>query len=122
MDEHISEAYYVDDETGLEWKVSRLWEESKKYPTSIMAMDKLVHNLNVPQWGESLSPMEVLIHLTRILQADHTYPILVFKDKGKYRVCDGIHRLCGHYIMGVKEFQVKIIKLPVPDNFNKTGD
>jgi len=68
-------------------------------------LDDLICVLDIDIWsdseGRSITPREVLKsplrhvdHVLRIKNADLRFPILVYVVDGKYKIMDGVHRVC----------------------------
>lgn len=94
----------------------RLWEPSKvwRLPTvpQSLPLDELRWQLDLRVWttvrGETrwdLSPSMVLLrpdlhawHWNKILSADLTFPLEMFRNDGRWVVLDGYHRLARHHV------------------------
>lgn len=101
------------------------WDDTKVQaldePTTEMDIGELIWHFDIPFWDEivddwNLTPREVIEHpkfhkdhYQKIMQSDLRYPISITKNKGKWFVLDGLHRLAKAYINNQKTVQVKII-------------
>ena len=91
----------------LEWKIPSLIEASAHIETCIWEIPKESF-LEGWYWGDE-HPSE---HVKRVLEADLSYPVLVFEG----HVIDGCHRVMKALLRGDAHITAKIIKnMPPPD-------
>lgn len=82
---------------------------------------ELERNLHNDCWGyvfdqhriviipnEVISTQQPKDHYLRILNADLSYPIIVYRDLAGLQVVDGMHRLCKAKMLGNKTIKAKI--------------
>lgn len=101
------------------------WDEPKVWkldiPVRKMNINKLIWHFDIPFlhfYGGvyNLSPNEVLNNPTkyqpeydRTMKADMKYPIDIMKNKGRWLILDGLHRLMQASTKGLKEVNVRIV-------------
>jgi hypothetical protein len=98
----------------------KLWELSG--PTEVMSLAEFHWLLTLPFWEKegtddwNLTPHEVLehperepTHNRRIQEADLAFPICIFRQGGRWRIIDGLHRLCKAHREGRTDILVKIV-------------
>ena len=88
--------------------VQKMWEVTKREPDMIMSISDLKHNLDKDYWTlydenkkeTYVAPNQVLanpalnpVDYQKILEADLSYSIIVYKDGDDLDVIDGLHRL-----------------------------
>lgn len=91
-------------------------------PSTTIDIKELVWHFKVPFWEKddtddwNLTPRQVIRgvkgtseHQKRVKEADLKYPIAIMKNKGKWLVLDGLHRLVKAYNLGIKIVKVKKI-------------
>ena len=101
------------------WSEEKVW--SLDIPVTKMEIAKLIWHFDIPfLWeGEgiyNLKPQEVIDNpdqhneeYARLMKADLKYPIDVMKNKGRWLILDGLHRLMKASMQGLKEVDVRII-------------
>ena len=110
------------EEVGFDfaWDSKKVWalHEAKRE----MDIEELIWHFDIPFWeikdtdDYNLTPWEVIkephihsAHYKKIQQADLKYPIDIMKNKGRWLILDGLHRLMRAYIQGQKTVQVRKI-------------
>ncbi|MDD4289933.1 MAG: hypothetical protein PHH83_01500 [Patescibacteria group bacterium] len=101
------------------------WDEEKVWrldePISEIDIKKLEWHFDVAFWSENgiynLTPREVINNskkhreeYQRVMNCDLKYPLDIMKNKGRWLLLDGLHRLTKLYINGYKI--VKVRKIP----------
>lgn len=108
------------------------WDEKKvwalDYPVEEIDLDELIWHFDIPfHWHDggiyNLKSMEIINdpekykdEYERTMKADLSHPIDIMKNKGRWLILDGLHRLMKAYIQGQKK--VKVRKIPrerIPD-------
>ncbi len=102
------------------------WEEEKIWaldlPVTEIETEQLAWLLDVPFWENDASerwtvtPRDVIDRTPgtsreqeRTTQADISFPIDIFENKGKWLVLDGLHRLTKLYMQGAEHIRVRSI-------------
>jgi hypothetical protein len=114
----------------FDWKSVGLdfgnWEEEKiwalDFPTQEIDVEQLLWHLDVPYWENDMSerwtvtPRDVMnrkqgtiFEQARTEQADTSFPIDLFENKGRLFVLDGLHRLVKLLFQGNQKVRVRII-------------
>jgi hypothetical protein len=102
------------------WDTPRVW--ALPTPASWLAMDDLRWHLALTVWstvrGEGrfdLAPAAVLAaperhqrHWAKILSADLSHPLEMFRQAERWVILDGYHRLCRHQIAGHEQVPVRL--------------
>lgn len=113
------------------------WDEKKVWkldvPVSEMDINELIWHFEIPFLWEgggvyNLKSWEVIEdpdahkeEYERTIKADTSHPIDIMKNKGRWLILDGLHRLMKLYIQGAKKVQVRIIpREKIPDIQIKT--
>ncbi len=108
------------------------WDESKVWLLDVLVTEipigELAWHFEIPFWCEgdavyNLKPADVIAHpdahkpeYNRIMTADTNYPIDIMKNKGRWLILDGLHRLVKLSIQGAKIVRVRIIpRERIPD-------
>lgn len=104
--------FYIDSE--------KLWDLD--VPEEEMNISELLWHFEIPIWGTdgedwNLTPQDVIdgkegigYHKQKVEEADLDYAILVIKNKDKWVILDGVHRLVKAYQLGKKTIKVKKVK------------
>jgi len=101
------------------------WEEEKVWklniPITEMDMNELTWHFDIPfHWHKggvyNLKSKEIIENpekykeeYERTMKVDLKYPIDIMKNKGKWLILDGLHRLMKAYILEMKKVNVRII-------------
>ena len=103
-----------------------LWETSKAWAlpteTTVMSLDALSWHLRLSVWSTvrgqprfDLAPATVLRtpdafpeHWRKILAADLSYPLEMFRNGQRWVVLDGYHRLARHHVEGIDVVRVRL--------------
>lgn len=105
------------------YDVKKLWKLSSKLKTKRLSLNKLKHNLDKDYWTvidknkeRFVTPNQVIkdpykshVHFFKMMEADLSYPIIVYDDNGDLDVLDGLHRLSKAKVEKRKTINVKII-------------
>ena|SRR3989344_4932028 len=103
----------------FDWDSKKVWK--LKLPIKEMNINKLIWHFDFPFWEKdgtgdwNLTPWEVVgepqrhSHHKRAFRADLRYPIDIMKNKGRWLILDGLHRLVRAYLMGQKKVKVRIV-------------
>jgi len=98
------------------WKAKTLWEFSKRFEIQDLAVEGFFDELNKDRWfNNSHTPTVINIarHLTRVLNADLRFPIIVYKNK---IILDGTHRLVKAILIGETTIHaIVLLELPESD-------
>jgi len=91
-------------------------------PMTEMIIDELIWHFDYPFWDIegtddwNLTPREVInypqqhkVHYEACIKSDLNYPIEIMKNKGRWQILDGIHRLVKSYINNHKTIKVRKI-------------
>jgi hypothetical protein len=101
------------------WDVKKVWELD--LPVTEMEIKELLWHLDYPFLDRSkrkydLHPYEVVYgphrykeEYERTLSANLEYPIHVMKNKGRWVILDGLHRLMKSYLVNLNKVRVKIV-------------
>lgn len=103
------------------------WSEEKVWALDVSAtkmnINKLTWHFDIPFLWEgdavyNLKPQEVIDNpkehqeeYGRTMKADLKYPIDIMKNKGRWLILDGLHRLMKASIQGLSEVDVRIIPM-----------
>ncbi|MFH1252964.1 MAG: ParB N-terminal domain-containing protein [Candidatus Uhrbacteria bacterium] len=107
------------------------WEESKiwalDFPIKEILLSDLAWHFEIPFWNflegsYNLSPNQVIngpkkfkTEYDRTMKADLLYPIDIMKNKGRWLILDGLHRLVKAKILGYDKVKVrKISRKEIP--------
>ncbi len=105
------------------YDVTKLWKITNKEETKRISITKLLHNLDKDYWTvitkngkkKYVTPNQVLknpkiamLHYQAILDADLSYPLIIYKDNDDLDILDGLHRLAKSVKLGRKTVKVKI--------------
>jgi hypothetical protein len=98
---------------SFDWDVEAIWQLD--LPTRSMAITDLIWHLDVPVWNNyRLTPRAVLNdpvrhagEHARMLAADLSYPIDVFRFRSRWMILDGIHRLLKAHTLGHTAISVR---------------
>lgn len=101
------------------------WEEEKvwklRLPVKEMDIKKLVWHFDIPFWEKdgtdayNLKPWAVIkqpkkhSHYKRAMRVDLKHPIDIMRNKGRWVILDGLHRLLKAYVQGQKKVKVRIV-------------
>jgi hypothetical protein len=101
------------------------WDEEKVWalnePIIEMSIDELRWHFDIPFWDENgetynLKPIDVIecpddhkVEYERTMVADLSFPIDIMKNKGRWLILDGLHRLVQAAINGSKTVKVRVI-------------
>lgn len=113
-------------------KLSLLWALDSQLPVEEMLISDLEWHFDFPFFWTakkpfSLNPREVLNepgnykkHIERIMEVDASYPIYIIWWKDRWKIIDGLHRLCKLYLEGrsiikVRKLPEEMIKLIQPE-------
>jgi hypothetical protein len=103
------------------WDNKKVWKLD--VPVTEINMSELEWHFDMPFWDLKseryvLKPIDVInfpdkykIEYTRTLKCDLTHPIDIMKNKGRWLILDGLHRLVKLKIAG--KTKVKVRKIPV---------
>lgn len=105
------------------YNVNELWKKTKNIKTKRIYLDKIKHNLDKDLWTilkngkeKYITPNQVIKnpHLSpqdamKIINADLSYPIIIYNDNGDLDILDGLHRLVKSLVLGRKTIKVKYI-------------
>ncbi|HBU06722.1 MAG TPA: hypothetical protein DEB09_01435 [Candidatus Magasanikbacteria bacterium] len=110
------------DNVGLDfgnWDEEKIW--ALDLPIVEIDINELLWHFDAPWWpndkGErwTITPWDVINQFgeskneqTKMEKADFNYPIDILKNKGKWFVLDGLHRLVKLYKHGHKKVKVRI--------------
>ena len=87
----------------FDWLEEKVWK--LKYPTEEINLKELAWHFDIPFWNKprsfyDLKPNEVIKNpekykkeWERTMQADLSHPIDIMKNKGRWLILDGLHRL-----------------------------
>ena len=105
----------------FDWDSEKVW--ALKYPAEEMQMKDLLWHFDIPFWeiedtdDYNLTAWDVIknpkkhsLHDTKIKKSDLKYPIDIMKNKGRWLILDGLHRLVKAYQLG--HTMVKVRKIP----------
>jgi len=110
------------EDLGFNFKIDfeKLWK--LEVPITEINIEELVWHFDIPFWEKddtddwNLTPWEVLNqtgeskeHQKKVEEANLEYPIDIMKNKDKWLVLDGLHRLAKAYKLGHKKIKVRII-------------
>ncbi|MBS3156328.1 ParB-like nuclease domain-containing protein [Candidatus Woesearchaeota archaeon] len=102
------------------WNVEKVW--ALNYPAEEIDIRELEWHFEIPFWSKKggfydLSPNDVISkpelfkeEYERTMNANLAHPIDIMKNKGKWLILDGLHRLVKAKIIGAKK--VKVRKIP----------
>lgn len=102
------------------WDVRKVW--ALDIPATDMSINDLVWHFDIPFWeladtdDYNLTPNAVInketgthLHREKIEKVDISFPIDIMKNKGRWLILDGLHRLVKLYEQGAKTVKVRII-------------
>ncbi len=105
----------------FDWDTKKVWR--LHYPVVEMDIKNLVWHFDIPFWeiadtdDYNLSAWDVIqnpkkhtLHEQKIQKADLKYPIDIMRNKGKWLILDGLHRLVKAYQQG--QTTVTVRKIP----------
>lgn len=102
------------------WDNKKVW--ALQIPVQEISISELEWHFEVPFWDSpngyyDLKPIDVINfpknnkeEYDRTMKADLSYPIDIMKNKGKWLILDGLHRLVKAKIIGISK--VKVRKIP----------
>lgn len=102
------------------WETGDVW--ALPTPVSTVTLDQLEWQLDLTVWSTvpgqprfDLSPRVVLAspnafacHWARIFDADLTYPLELFANRGRWVIVDGYHRLVKHWLRSSQTVSVRL--------------
>ena len=105
------------------YDVNKLWNKTKNIKTNRIYLDKIIHNLDIDLWTtfvngkeKYITPKQVIKNpyvspqdFCKIINADLSYPIIIYEDNGYLDVLDGLHRLAKSVILKRKTIKVKYV-------------
>ena len=105
------------------YDVNKLWNKTKNIKTNKIDLDKIIHNLDIDLWTtfvngkeKYITPKQVIKNpyvspqdFCKIINADLSYPIIIYEDNGYLDVLDGLHRLAKSVILKRKTIKVKYV-------------
>lgn len=105
------------------YDVKKLWNKTKDIKTHKIYLNKIIHNLDKDLWtifinkkAKYITPNEVIKNpylspydFCKIMDADLSYPIIIYDDNGDLDVLDGLHRLAKSIILKRKTINVKYV-------------
>ena len=106
------------------YDVNALWTKTKNTKTKRIYLNKIKHNLDKDLWTivlkngkeKYITPNQVIKnpHLSpqdamKIINADLSYPIIVYDDNGDLDILDGLHRLAKSVMLRRKTIKVKYV-------------
>lgn len=112
----------VIEEVGFDfdWDEEKVWK--LEVPIAEMDIKKLIWHFEIPFWEKddtddyNLTPQEVIEkkegtknHQKKVEEADLKHPIDIMKNKGRWLILDGLHRLVKAYNLGYNKVKVRII-------------
>jgi hypothetical protein len=107
---------------GFDWDSKKIW--ALDLPIVDMDISELTWHFDLPFWeledtfSYNCTPYDVMqgragtrVHRQRVVDANASYPIDVYyiKDKRKYGILDGLHRVVKLYQLGQKTVKVRIL-------------
>jgi hypothetical protein len=104
---------------AFRWEESKVWKLN--YPTKEISVQELSWHFKIPFWSTKhgyydLSPEEVVKNpkkhakeFARIMQSDLKYPLDIMKNKGRWLMLDGLHRLVKAHVLGMHIVRVRKI-------------
>lgn len=113
------------------------WDEKKVWqldlPVSEMDINELTWHFEIPflwegggiynlkSWDVIEDPDSHKAEYERTMNADTSHPIDIMKNKGRWLILDGLHRLMKLYIEGARKVKVRIVpREKIPDIETKT--
>lgn len=116
---------------GFKVDEPKLW--AMKIPIEEISIKKIEHNLDVPYLEKTgtndwnLSPRMLInnfdkekFHAKKTNEADLSYPIEIFKHRGKWIILDGVHRFTKAILNGQKTIKVRKISPEVAQKCKRT--
>lgn len=103
----------------FDWKNEKVWKLD--IPVTEMDIKELIWHFNIPfHWHHggvyNLKSKEIINNqeiykeeYERTMKADLKYPIDIMKNKGRWLILDGLHRLMKAYILKQNRVKVRII-------------
>lgn len=107
----------------FDWTEEKVW--NLKYPIEKMSIKELEWHFYIPFWGNNydIKPIDVIKYpekyfeeYQKIMNSDLKYPIDIMKNKGRWTILDGLHRLAKCHLLNIK--MVKVRKIPRTEIFN----
>ncbi len=123
MKEKILPKIIKDIGVDFHWNNEKVWKLN--YPIEEIDINKLEWHFEIPFWNTKngfydLKPSEVIKNSEifkeeheRTMKSDLSYPINLMKNKGKWLILDGLHRLLKAKILNYKK--VKVRKIPISE-------
>src|SRR3989344_2765886 len=111
------------------WEVKKVW--ALKYPVEKIDMKKLKWHFDIPfHWhGRKIynlksidvinNPKKYKKEYNRTLKSDMRFPIDIMRNKGRWLILDGLHRLMKAEILGMKKVRVRKIPRSEIPNISK---
>ena len=105
---------------NFSWDERKVW--ALNYPVKEMKIEELKWHFHIPfHWhGRKIynlksidiinNPKKYRKEYNRALKADMSFPIDIMRNKGRWLILDGLHRLMKAEILGMKK--VKVRKIP----------
>lgn len=90
------------------WDLADLLWNFRPLPVVRVPMRRLVHNLITMNTDDAVGSDRFI---ERALAVDGRWPILVFRDRSKLRIMDGVHRLWKAKHYGRREISARIVPL-----------
>lgn len=102
----------------FDWDEAKVWQLD--VPVTKMPISELAWHFDIPFWNENgeynLIPREVIMEpqdhdaeYKRIMHSDLNFPIDIMKNKGRWLILDGLHRLVKAYMQAQDMVNVRII-------------
>ena len=113
----------------FKWSVEKVW--ALKYPAEEIDMRELESHFDIPfhwQGGEiyNLKSIDIINNpnrykeeYERTMKADLRHPIDIMKNKGRWLILDGLHRLMKAKILGMNKVMVRKIPRSEIQNISK---
>ena len=101
------------------WSEEKVW--SLDISVEMIDIKELVWHFEIPFWDTKngyydLKPIDVINYsekfkeeYDRTMKSDLTYPIDIMKNKGRWLILDGLHRLVKAKILGKREIKIREI-------------
>jgi hypothetical protein len=97
------------------WSIEGLWEKSADFPVEEVSVSDMLSALENPHYlsGKPFTNRDMAEEARRVLQADLSYPIILFPGG---EVMDGAHRIAKAWILGHATIKaVRFPEKPEPD-------
>lgn len=103
----------------FDWENEKVWQLN--IPVTEMDIEELTWHFDIPfHWHRGgvynlksrdiiENPKEHQEEYERTMKADMKYPIDIMKNKGRWLILDGLHRLMKAYTQGMKKVRVRVI-------------